>query len=115
MTAVNGWRRLNARGRCRALTTAIGHLYRQCGRWDEAASAFRRAIASDPASAAAHEGLADALLVTGDAAGAADAALDAARLRHHSATAHGLLAEALTRLGDDTRAAVHRALARAGQ
>ncbi len=66
-------------------------------------------IATDSALAAAHEGLARALFASGNPKEAAEAALDAVRLRYDSAPAHAVLGQSPKALGRDEDAA--RALA----
>jgi tetratricopeptide (TPR) repeat protein len=88
-----------------ALDAAIGMTYLQIENWDEAAAAFRAAIATDVGLAAAHEGLARALLATAQFGDAAEAALDAIRLRYDLAGAHRTLGKALQALGRDEAAA----------
>ncbi len=82
-----------------ALDSAIGHAYLRIERWDEAARAFRSAIAVDATLAQAHEGLAWASLGQRHPEEAAEKALDAIRLRYDSPDAHQVLGIALNGLG----------------
>jgi tetratricopeptide (TPR) repeat protein len=72
--------------------------------WDDARRAFRKALEIDGDSAAAHDGLAGALLRLGKPTAAAEHALIAVGLLHHFPGAHHRLGVALTRLRMHERA-----------
>ncbi|HEY8427333.1 MAG TPA: tetratricopeptide repeat protein, partial [Sandaracinaceae bacterium] len=72
----------------------------RAGRFAEAAQAYERALALDPAFSPAHQGLAVSRLRAGDARGAAEAYRAAARLDPRSAAIQVGLARALAQSGD---------------
>jgi tetratricopeptide (TPR) repeat protein len=88
-----------------AIDSSIGWAYLHLRSWAEAEKAFRSAIDRAPGLAQAHEGLARALMGTGQHEEAASAALDAIRLRYDFAPPHEVLAEALQALGRKQAAA----------
>lgn len=66
----------------------------------EALRAFRRAVARDPLSVAALQGLAEAALLAGDPGGAREPAERAARLQPRNAASQAVLGDVLVALGD---------------
>jgi predicted AlkP superfamily phosphohydrolase/phosphomutase/Tfp pilus assembly protein PilF len=84
---------------------AIGRVYLNQKRWEDAERAFRSLIAWDDDSPRAHAGLAQALLGQGRFEAAAEAAADALGLRFDLPEAHLTLGAALAGLGQDERAA----------
>jgi tetratricopeptide (TPR) repeat protein len=87
------------------LRLAIGRVYLAMNRWDDAERLFRGVLAIAPDFAAAHRGLAHALLAKGKHGDAASAALDSIALRFDDRTSHYLLGASLARLGNPERAA----------
>jgi predicted AlkP superfamily phosphohydrolase/phosphomutase/tetratricopeptide (TPR) repeat protein len=87
-----------ATGRARAWL-AMGRVYIEMRRWDDAERQFRRVLADDPEDPAAHAGLAQALLGQGANQQAAESALDAIGLGFADPRAHYALGAALARLG----------------
>jgi len=87
------------------LDSAMGVTCLRAGNWDEALVAFRSAIDTDPRLPAAHAGLARALFETRHFEEAAEAALDAIRLRYDLPDAHALLGAALRAMGREEAAA----------
>jgi hypothetical protein len=81
-----------------ALDGAIGELYLKLGRGDEAVAAFESAGRGDAGSATAREGLARALLLCERFEEAAEAAMDAIRIRYDLPSAHLTLGRALAAL-----------------
>jgi Flp pilus assembly protein TadD len=79
----------------------------EAGRFDEAADAFRKAVAVSPTSVAARVNLGMALAQTGDAVGAREHLEAALRLDADNVTAHAGLGMLLLRLGNDVEAADH--------
>jgi len=82
----------------------VGQVYLEMKRWDKARSSFERALQLDPDSAAAHRGLAQALLAERRNVDAAEAAMDSVGLLFHNPRGHFLLGVALHRLGEVERA-----------
>jgi predicted AlkP superfamily phosphohydrolase/phosphomutase/Flp pilus assembly protein TadD len=82
----------------------IGNAYLQMGRSEDAARAFRSALAMDGDEARARDGLATALLELNRPREAADEALHAVWLQHDLAPAHFHLGAALARIGERARA-----------
>jgi tetratricopeptide (TPR) repeat protein len=84
---------------------AIGRVYLAMKRWGDAERQFHRVLEIDPESAAAHYGLAAALLALDAPQEAASAALDAIGLCFEDAPSHYTLGVALARMGESERAA----------
>jgi hypothetical protein len=84
---------------------AIGQVYLNLKRWKDAERAFRSLIVLDEDFAAAHTGLAQALLAQRKFEPAAESAADALALRFDLPDAHLTLGAALVRLGENERAA----------
>lgn len=87
------------------LDASVGETYLQLRDGQKAAEAFRSAIAIDAGLAAAHEGLARALMSLGHFREAAEAAMDAVRQRYDFAPAHRTLGIALRAMGREADAA----------
>jgi len=94
----------DAFGLVAVLDAAIGNAYLQIGNWREAAEAFQSAIAANPALAAAHQGLAQALLEQQLFEKSAEPALDAIRLRYDAPAPHKILGLCLRALGREEAA-----------
>lgn len=77
----------------------IGQVYLQAKRWEEARRAFERALALEPDSAQALDGLAELSLATGANEQAVEHALAAVEIAHFFPRAHFHLAQALHNLG----------------
>jgi predicted Zn-dependent protease len=86
------------------LRVAIGNVYLRLKQWQGAERAFRAALAVDADLAAAHAGLASALMGEGDDYAALDAAARAVGLRFDLPGAHFTLGVALARTGERERA-----------
>ena len=82
----------------------LGATHLRLRRYDDAAAAYRRALALDPDDPGAHLGLAHCQLRAGRFEDAAQSALRAVGLRFDLALGHHHLGVALARLGEDTRA-----------
>lgn len=89
-----------------AVTRELGRAFLALGWADDAARAFRRALAADSRSASSWEGLATALAARGEIAAARDAALEAVQLRPDWAAAQYRLGELCLRLDEPTRGRV---------
>jgi tetratricopeptide (TPR) repeat protein len=76
----------------------IGRVYLAMRRWEDAETAFARALEYDPQFALAHARRARALLEMGKDEEAASAALDAIALRYDDAESHFILGVSLARL-----------------
>ena len=88
---------------------SLGQALMQSGAFDEAATAFRQALAINPLSAEGHYNLGNALKAQGGPAGAAGAYRDAIRLDPRLAEAHSNLGNVLAELGQyDDALAAHR-------
>ena len=74
-------------------------------RWDEAEQTYAKALGVDPDNPHAHVGMSRLALRRGNAAAAAQSALDALQRLYHYPLAHFLLGTALIRLGELPRAA----------
>jgi predicted AlkP superfamily phosphohydrolase/phosphomutase/tetratricopeptide (TPR) repeat protein len=86
------------------LQTSLGFAWLAQRRWSDAERTFRRAIAIDPHSARAWQGLAFALLKQRALEAAMEAALTSVGYQHGSPQAHFVLGMALLRLGRRERA-----------
>jgi predicted AlkP superfamily phosphohydrolase/phosphomutase/Flp pilus assembly protein TadD len=84
---------------------AMGRVYLALERWEDAERLFRAVLSLDEQNAAAHAGLARALLGRRDPQGAAGAALDAVALHFEDFRSHYLLGAALAQTGNLERAA----------
>ena len=85
----------------------LGRRAYEAGQFDEAVSAFRKAVEAAPSSADAHVGLGMALAQTGNAAGAIEQLERALRLDADHTTAHTTLGLVLARMGRDRDAVDH--------
>ena len=85
----------------------LGQRAYDAGRFDEAATAFRKAVESAPASADARLGLGMALAQMGNAPGAIEQLETALRLDADNTTAHATLGLVLARVGRDRDAVEH--------
>ena len=85
----------------------LGQRAYEAGRFDEAATVFRKAVESAPASADARLGLGMALAQTGNAPGAIEQLETALRLDADNTTAHATLGLVLARVGRDHDAVEH--------
>jgi len=79
--------------------SARGHALADLGRWEEAASAYREALAAEPNRVEALAGLGRALLARGDAAGAAEELGAALQFAPHDASLYLALGRALLASG----------------
>jgi tetratricopeptide (TPR) repeat protein len=95
-----------------ALHVNLGNALQACGRSDDAATAYRRALALDPASAHAHSNLGNVQQALGDHAGAVESYQAALRLEPGHPQAHYNLGTALAALDrpEDAIAAYRAAL-----
>jgi tetratricopeptide (TPR) repeat protein len=93
----------------------LGDAYLQLEDWAAAERAFGRALAIDPENAAAHRGLARALLAQDKGVAAVDAALRSVEIRYFQPRAHFLLGQALQQIEayDEAAAAYQVAVAQA--
>jgi Flp pilus assembly protein TadD len=82
-----------------AVRLAIGRVYLSMKHWNDGERLFRSVVDLDSACAAAHAGLAQALLGTGANEEAAESAMEAIGLRFEDAASHYALGAALARLG----------------
>jgi tetratricopeptide (TPR) repeat protein len=87
------------------LSELIGRAYLKLALWDDAERTFRATISINADSAPAWAGLARCLMEKHDAAGAADAALEAINLRFDMPGTHYVLGVSLAHLGRLDRAA----------
>ena len=71
----------------------LGRLYERRGRWDDAVGAYRRAVARNVRSANARRRLANALVASGDAAGAREVLEELIRMRPRDVEGLYLLSE----------------------
>jgi tetratricopeptide (TPR) repeat protein len=85
----------------------LGRRAYEAGRFDEAATAFRKAVDAAPASAEARVGLGMALAQVGNAAGAIEQLEAALRLDAEHPTAHATLGLVLARTGRERAAVEH--------
>ena len=86
------------------LWVRIGFAQMRLRRWRQAERAFHHALAVDPQTALAHQGLARIYLRLGRNEDAAVAALDSVACRHDIPMTHFVLGAALLRLGNRDRA-----------
>jgi predicted AlkP superfamily phosphohydrolase/phosphomutase/tetratricopeptide (TPR) repeat protein len=89
-----------AEPRLPGLHTKLGDVYLDTRRYDQAITAFEKALAIDADSPMAYAGLAQAKFKKGEVQAALDDALVAAELVHHFPRVHLTIGEALNALGD---------------